>query len=161
WFISRGSHKEDPDDLVGPARTMAMLPRAQLNRLLIGLFALSALAILAVAEPFAEGLVDVGHQLHIDNFVLVQIVAPIASEAPEFVIVALFVFVGRGGTGLQALVSSKVNQWTLLVGSIPLVYSIAKGGITPFALDGRQVEELLLTAAQGLLAVILVMDRKL
>lgn len=161
WYLSRGSVEEHADDLIGPPRTLAELPVRQRNGLLIGIFALATIAILAVAEPFAEGLVAVGHQLHVDNFVLVQVVAPIASEAPELVIVALFAFANRAQTGLQALVSSKVNQWTLLVGSIPLVYSLASGHVASFALDARQKEELLLTAAQSLLAIVLILDRHL
>ncbi len=161
WFLSRAGEREEAGNLVGPARAIAALPRARLGPVLVGLFVLAAAAIALVAEPFAEGLVQVGHQLRIDDFVLVQVVAPLASEAPEFVVVALFAFAGRGETSLQALISSKVNQWTLLVGSIPLVYSISAGHISGFALDARQTEELLLTAAQGLLAVILVLDRKL
>jgi len=161
WFLGRGSEKERAEDLVGPAYTLARLSPRHLRIVLGILFTLAALAIVAVAEPFAEGLVTTGHQVHIDDFILVQIVAPLASEAPEFVVIALFVAAGRASTGLQALVSSKINQWTLLVGSIPLVYSLALGSPHAFALDGRQSEELLLTAAQGLLAVVLVLDRKL
>jgi cation:H+ antiporter len=161
WFLARASDKENAEDLVGPARSIARLPGRQRGMLLVGLFVLAAGAIAFVAEPFAEGLVAAGHQLKIDDFILVQIVAPIASEAPEFVVVALFAFSGRGMLSLQALISAKVNQWTLLVGSIPLVYSLALGGPHAFALDPRQTEELLLTAAQGLLAVILILDRKL
>nr|MBA3825703.1 hypothetical protein [Ktedonobacterales bacterium] len=158
WFLSRAGEREEAENLVGPARSIAALPPDRLRPVLVGLFVLAAAAIALVAEPFAEGLVQVGHQLKIDDFILVQVVAPIASEAPEFVVVALFAFVGRGETSLQALISSKVNQWTLLVGSIPLVYSLSAGHISSFALDPRQTEELFLTAAQGLLAVILVLD---
>lgn len=161
WFLARASAKEDAADLIGPARWLARLPGWRRNAALIGIFALAAGAIILVAEPFAEGLVAVGHQLRLDDFILVQIVAPIASEAPEFIIVALFAAKGRGSTALQALISSKVNQWTLLVGSIPLVYSLALGQPHAFLLDARQSEEVILTAAQGVLAIILVLDRKL
>jgi cation:H+ antiporter len=161
WFLSHGNVKESAEDMIGPPRAIAELPARSRNLVIIGFFVLATLAILSVAEPFAEGLVTVGKQLRIDDFILVQIVAPIASEAPELVIVALFVIAGRGETGLQALVSSKVNQWTLLLGSIPIVYSISSGGPHDFQLDARQTEELLLTSAQSILAVILVLDRKL
>jgi cation:H+ antiporter len=50
------------------------------------------------------------------------------------------------------LISSKVNQWTMLVGSLPVAY-LAGGGGTALPLDGRQVEEFLLTATQALLGV--------
>ena len=39
------------------------------------------------------------------------------------------------------------NQWTLLVGSLPMAYLIGGGG-TVLQLDGRRVEEILLTATQ-------------
>ena len=32
--------------------------------------------------------------------------------------------------GLSTLVSSKVNQWTLLVGTLPLVFAVAAGTAT-------------------------------
>jgi cation:H+ antiporter len=52
------------------------------------------------------------------------------------------------------LVSSKVNQWTLLVGTLPLFYAISYGSATAvFHLGSHQVEEVFLTAAQSLFAV--------
>ena len=48
---------------------------------------------------------------------------------------------------LGTLVSSKINQWTLLVAMLPL--------------DDRQREEILLTAAQSLFAVSLLLDLRL
>jgi len=52
---------------------------------------------------------------------------------------------------IGTLISSKVNQWTLLVGSLPVAY--LAGGGTGLVLDGRQVEEFPLTAAQTLLGI--------
>ena len=52
--------------------------------------------------------------------------------------------------------SSKVNQWTLLVGSLPLVFAIAAGSFTGLPIDSRQRGELLLTAAQSVFAVAVV-----
>src|SRR5207237_202423 len=59
----------------------------------------------------------------------------------------------RAGAGMGALISSKVNQWTLLIGGLPLAYALSRGGVHALPLDARQVEELLLTAAQSLFAV--------
>ncbi|MFF3072452.1 hypothetical protein [Kitasatospora sp. NPDC057936] len=53
--------------------------------------------------------------------------------------------------------SSKVNQWTLLIGCLPLAY-LAGGGGASLPLVERQVDEVLLTAAQTLLAVVLLLD---
>jgi len=62
---------------------------------------------------------------------------------------------------MGALVSSKINQWTLLVAMLPLVYAISLGALDPMPLDSRQREEVLLTAAQSLFAVILLLDLRL
>jgi cation:H+ antiporter len=104
------------------------------------------------AEPFAEGILEAGKHLGIEEFLLVQWLAPLASEAPEMIIAILFVLRAKPEQGLGALVSSKVNQWTLLVGTVPLVYAIASGSVSSMQLDPRQVEEVLLTAAQSLFA---------
>jgi len=64
----------------------------------------------------------------------------------------LFALHGRGSDAIGTLISSKVNQWTMLVGSLPVAY-LAGGGGTALPLDGRQVEEFLLTATQALLGV--------
>src|SRR5262249_19577178 len=55
--------------------------------------------------------------------------------------------------GLGTLVSSKVNQWTLLVGTLPIVFAIASGSLQGLPVEPRQREELLLTAAQSVFAV--------
>jgi cation:H+ antiporter len=116
---------------------------------------------LIVAKPFAKSLVASGVQLGIDEFLLVQWLAPLASEAPEFVVVSLFAWRGAGSAALGTLVSSKVNQWTLLVGMLPLVYAVSLGSPSPLPLDSRQTEEVFLTAAQSLFAVTLLLNLRL
>jgi cation:H+ antiporter len=54
---------------------------------------------------------------------------------------------------MGALLSSKVNQWTLLIGMLPVVFAVSAGGLGPMELDQRQIEEMFLTAAQSLFAV--------
>lgn len=122
------------------------------------MFAFAGYAIWLSAEPFAEGLVSTGTRYGIDKFLLVQWLAPLASESPEGVIALLFALKGKGSTGIGALISSKINQWTLLVGAIPLVYAISVGAMTAMELDHRQKEELLLTSAQSLFAAIVISD---
>ncbi len=147
--------------LVGPALWVGRLStgKRRLMTAVLGLFA--AGVILLVAEPFAHALVETGSALGIDQFLLVQWIAPLASEAPEFVVVGIFAWRGAASTALGALVSSKINQWTLLIAMLPVVYAVAIGGLTPFPLDGHQQEEILLTAAQSLFAILLLMDLRL
>jgi cation:H+ antiporter len=124
----------------------------------LALFAFAAFAIYISAEPFAEGLVHVGRNHGFDEFLLVQWLAPLASESPEFLIAVLFAWKNRASVGMGALLSSKVNQWTLLVGAIPIAFAISSGGLSGLPLDARQTEELILTSAQSLLATILIAD---
>ncbi len=129
------------------------------RRLVVALmFAFAGIAIWFAAEPFAEGLKETGKAYHMNEFLLIQWLAPLASESPEAMIALLFALKGKGSTAIGALISSKVNQWTLLVGAIPLVYAIAAGVAAPMILDGRQKEELLLTSAQSLFAAIIIAD---
>ena len=151
WVVSRAPTEEP--ELIGPARTIGDLPAIQRRGSILGLFVFAAFAIFASAEPFAEGLVHSGVQLGIDEFLLVQWLAPFASEAPEFLFAGILAWRGRAGVGMGALLSSKVNQWTLLIGGLPVAYALSKGEITGLPLDGRQVEEVLLTAAQSAFAV--------
>lgn len=125
------------------------------------LFAFAGYVIWVSAEPFAEGLKETGSHYGVSQFLLVQWIAPLASESPEGLIALLFALKGKGSTGLGALISSKVNQWTLLVGALPLAYGLAAGGMQPMVLDGMQKEELLLTSAQSFFAAVLISDFRL
>lgn len=143
---------EEPD-LVGPAATIGALPPAARRVSIVALFAFAAVIIGASAEPFADGLVRTGQKLGFDEFLLVQWVAPLASEAPEFLVAALLALRGKASAALGLLLSAKLNQWTLLVGSLPLAYSVGAGAAEALPLDTRQVAEVWLTAAQSLFGV--------
>ena len=114
------------------------------------------MVILASAKMFADGLVETGKSLGIDEFVLVQWIAPLASESPEIIVATLFALKGNPTVGMSAIISATVNQWTLLIGSIPLVYSASLGTLTGMPMDARQAEEIFLTSAQAIAAVVLV-----
>ena len=79
--------------------------------------------------------------------------APLASEAPELLVAGLYAWRLNTNAALGTLVSSKVNQWTLLVGTLPIVFAIAAGGLHGLPVDAHQREELFLTAAQSFFAV--------
>jgi cation:H+ antiporter len=157
-YIIRAAREEvEEPDLIGAAAALGALPRIPRRVTTVLLFLYAATAILLVAEPFAEGLKEIGTEFGISRFLLIQWVAPLASEAPEMIIAILFTLRLKAQAGLGTLISSKVNQWTLLVGTLPLVYGIAGGGgggfFTPMRMDARQIEEVFLTAAQSLFAV--------
>ncbi|GAA2229992.1 sodium/hydrogen exchanger [Promicromonospora sukumoe] len=156
WFgfymykLTRGGAEEP--DLIGTAAAIGALPRRARRTVVVVLFVLAAGIILVSAKPFAESLVTSGSALGIDEFLLVQWLAPLASEAPEFIVAVLFASRGKGTAAIATLISSKINQWTLLVGSLPIAYLLG-GGSASLVLDARQVEEVLLTATQTLMGI--------
>jgi cation:H+ antiporter len=145
---------EEPH-LMGPAVALASFTTTRRRVVTIGMFLYAALAILLAAEPFAESLIATGRLLGVPEYLLIQWLAPLASEAPEFIIAILFVLRGQATVGLGMLLSSKVNQWTLLVGALPLAYGVSVGRPDAMPLDAVQVREVLLTAAQSTLAVVI------
>lgn len=146
-----GEETEEPE-LRGVAGELGALSTVWRRTIVIAIFVLSAVVIVLLAEPFAHSLVSGGQALGIDDFLLVQWLAPLASEAPEFVIATLFVARGRAAVGFGILLASKVNQWTALVGTLPIAHALGGGGWA-LPLDARQTEEFVLTATQTLLGV--------
>lgn len=163
WYIVLASRRPAEEyEAEGPAELLTRLPVAPRRLTTLLMLLLSAGAILANAEHFCEGLVDTGKMLRIKEFLLVQWLAPVASEAPEFIVALMFAWRGRGGMALGSLLSSKLNQWTLLMGMIPGVFAISHRSLAhPLPMGTFQMHEILLTAAQSLLGVVLLASMRL
>jgi len=82
WLVSRTGDGEE-EELLGPPAEIVKLSRGLRKAVIGGLFVFAGVVVVACAEPFADGLVHTGGQFNIDEFILVQWVAPLASEAPE------------------------------------------------------------------------------
>ncbi|GFG67789.1 sodium/calcium exchanger family protein [Mycobacterium kubicae] len=159
WRI-RGS-AESEEELTGVAATVAAQPRLR-RRILVGaLFAAAAVIILSAAEPFGDSLVDAGGELGIDRFLLVQWLAPIASESPEVLVAITFALRARADDGMGALLAAKLNQWTLLIACLPIAFYLGGGEAAGLALDSRQTEEFVLTTAQTVLGVAILANLRL
>lgn len=145
-------------EIHGPQEALASLPKITRRVVLVMLLIFSAFIILISAEPFAESLIHTGRMFGWDEFLMVQWIAPLASEAPEFIVAIMFTLNGFATTGISTLVSSKVNQWTLLVSMIPIVMSLSSASVTALHMDPRQVEEMLLTTAQSIFAIVVILN---
>lgn len=157
FYLYKLSHGDvEEPDLIGTAAAIGELPDRSRRGVVIGLFLASGAVILLCAKPFADNLVGAGTELGIDRFLLVQWLAPLASEAPEFIVATIFASRGKGTAAIATLISSKVNQWTLLIGSLPIAHLLGGGGFS-LVLDSRQVEEVLLTATQTMMGVALIL----
>jgi len=122
------------------------------------LFGYSGVMIFTAVEPFAHGLEIIGQNVGIPEFFMIQWIAPLASESPELIVVVVLVNKARSTAGFNALISSKLNQWTLLIGTLSLVFSIAYGqyGVLPF--DSKQAAEIWITAAQSYFALAILVN---
>ncbi len=153
---------ETIDDLERIPRAIVCAPRAKRNAAIAGLFLAGGALIYFMAEPFLASLLALSASLGVPNFVFVQWVAPLVSEFPEKVSDFYWArTVERASTALMNMVSSNVNQWTLLAAMLPITYSLSRGTISAIPLDGMQETELVLTLAQGLLGLLFLMEMKL
>jgi cation:H+ antiporter len=153
YTVRLSSAPAEEPHLVGPARYVGTFANGPRRASLLAMFLFAALVILLVAEHFAEALVATGREFHVSEFLLVQWLAPLASEAPELLVAGLYAWRLNTDAGLGTLVSSKVNQWTLLVGTLPIVFAIASNSLDGLPVEPRQREDILLTAAQSVFAV--------
>ena len=125
-----------------------------------GLFAVGGALLYATAHPFLNSMIAVAATLGISQFFLVQWVAPFLSEFPEFV--STFGWarrVTRAPMALMNIVSSNINQWTILAAMIPIVYGFSHlrhyGVWADFTFDVAQRNEIALTLLQTMLGVLL------
>jgi len=125
-----------------------------------GLFAVGGYLLYVTAHPFLESMLAVAALLGVSQFVLVQWVAPFLSEFPEKV--SAFFWAKRvthAPMALMNMVSSNINQWTVLAAMIPLVFGWSHyqhtGTWADFHFDAEQRLEILLTLLQTLLGVML------
>ncbi|MBI4336823.1 MAG: sodium:calcium antiporter [Chloroflexi bacterium] len=153
WLSSHAA-KVEPE-LIGPPKLLAKFSPSRRRLTVVALFLFSAGVILSAAEPFAEGLLAVGRTLQVNEFIMVQWIAPLASETPEMLVAVIFTIRGQATAAMTALISAKVNQWSFLVGTLPFAFSVSAGAPHGLPLDARQAEEIWLTAAQSLLALVL------
>ncbi|MFQ3319039.1 MAG: cation:H+ antiporter [Natronomonas sp.] len=144
---------ETGEEHVGVPAYLQQFPKAKRILTVVALFAYSGVMIFTAVEPFAHGLEELGTQIGIPSFFMIQWIAPLASESPELIVVLYLVNKARSTAGFNALISSKLNQWTLLIGTLVIVYSIGLGRYGALGFDLKQAGEIWLTAAQSLFAI--------
>jgi len=89
-------------------------------------------------------------------------VAPFVSEFPEKVSAFYWArTIDRAPMALMNMVSSNINQWTLLTAMLPIVYSISRGSVSAIPLDERHQLEVLMTIGQSLVGMIFLMNMEM
>ncbi len=151
-IIIRGDVEETEEQVGVPAYFQSYSKGPRIASILF-LFGYSGFMIYSAVHPFAHGLEALGQSIGIPAFFMIQWIAPLASESPELIVVAYLVNKARSTAGFNALISSKLNQWTLLIGTLAVVYSIAAGDIGALPFDEKQRAEIWITAAQSFFAI--------
>ena len=143
--------EDEVEHVHGPAKTIIFMKSRVLRTVAIVLLVITGGAVIfSAAGPFVLSIIEVALILGFSQFLFAQWVAPFLSEFPESA--SAFYWAGTVRLSPMAIgnmVSSKVNQWTLLIGTIPLIYSASVGHLAFIPLSNLQVEEILLTAAQS------------
>lgn len=153
--------EEKLEDVERIPRFILEQKRVVRNSLIGGLFVLGGGLLYFSAHPFLESLKAMSVGLGISTFVFVQWVAPFLSEFPEKV--SAFNWARRITTAPMALmnmVSSNINQWTMLVAMLPIVYALSLGSAATIRFDEHQRLEILLTLGQSLLGAFLLANMR-
>jgi cation:H+ antiporter len=154
--------EEGIGDLERIPRAIVLSPRVRRITLIGGLFLAGGLLIYFSADPFLGSLFAISNRLGVPSFLFIQWVAPFVSEFPE----GLSTFywartVHRAPMALMNMVSSNINQWTLLVAMLPVVLSFAVGSVTSLPLDPQQKLEVLMTVGQQLVGMLFLVNMEL
>lgn len=162
WILTRNPPKaaESLEDAPAVSRWAYRQPGWRRKAAIGGLFAVGGTLLYVTAHPFLTSMIALAGLIGISQFFLVQWVAPFLSEFPEFV--STFTWARRvtqAPMALMNIVSSNINQWTILAAMIPLVYGFSHlhhhGTWADFPFDPGQRIEIVLTLLQTALGVML------
>ncbi len=154
--------EESLDDLgVIPRKVLAQAPPMR-GIAIWSLFIAGGIILFFAAHPFLESMLAISASLGVSTFVFVQWVAPFLSEFPEKL--SAFYWARRvssANVALMNMVSSNINQWSILSAIIPILFVISAGRIQPLQFDEMQRHEILLTILQSFLGFLLLLNLEL
>ena len=161
WVVNRippkDHEKAEELDFV-PRHVMGLRPGVR-GAVVAAMFVGGGLILLVCTHPFVDSLLALAVSMGISQYVFIQWVAPFLSEFPEFLSAFRWArSVRHAPMALMNVVSSNVNQWTVLAGMIPVVYSLSLHRVAGIPFDGMHRHEILLTVVQSLLGLLLLAD---
>jgi len=152
---------EEAEELDAVPRAIMGLRPGMRGAAIAATFVGGGLVLYLVAHPFVDSLMALAVTVGISEYVFIQWVAPFLSEFPEFLSAYRWArTVRHAPMALMNVVSSNINQWTVLAGMIPVVYSLSLGHLAAVPFDGMHRQEILLTILQSLLGMVLLMNMR-
>ncbi len=150
---------EEIEDLPAVSRWALRQGPGRRGWAIAGIFLVGGLILVVSAHAFVESMLALAIAAGVAPFVFVQWVAPFLSEFPE----KLSAFnwarqISKAPMAVMNLVSSTINQWSILSALIPVIYSISKGSPSAIIFDEHQRLEILLTLLQSFLGWLLLVN---
>jgi len=160
WRVPPKSEETHADVGRVPRAVLRLKSRMRWSAI-IALFAAGGMLLYFTAHPFLNSMLALAATFGVSQFVFVQWVAPFLSEFPEKV--SAFYWARKISTAPMALmnmVSSNINQWTVLAAMIPVVYSISTGHVAALPFDVAQRQEILITILQSVLGLLILSNMR-
>lgn len=152
---------EEADDLPWIGKKILKLPKRGQVTATTFLFIAGGVALYVSVHPFIDTLQKWSVAAGISTFVFIQWVSPFLSEFPEKV--SAFNWArqkSKAPMAIMNMVSSNINQWTMLAAMVPIVFSLSLGYAEAITLDSMHWHELALTVAQSVLGGVLLLDMR-
>ena len=163
WKIPPREAEEETLEDVGviPRTIVRMEPRRRALTIL-ALFAGGGALLYFTAHPFLDSMLAIAASLGVSTFVFVQWVAPFLSEFPEKLSAFYWARkVSTANVALMNMVSSNINQWSILSAMIPIIFVISAGHRQPIVFTEMQRHEIILTILQSFLGFLLLLNLQL
>jgi cation:H+ antiporter len=153
---------EEMEDLPAVSRWALSFGPGRRAWAIAGIFIVGGAILVVSAHAFVESMLALAIAAGVPAFVFVQWVAPFLSEFPE----KLSAFnwarqITKAPMAVMNLVSSTINQWSILSALIPVIYSFSKGTPSAIVFDEHQRLEILLTLLQSFLGWLLLVNMDL
>jgi cation:H+ antiporter len=153
---------EDIEDLELIPRSVVKARKPVRVASIAALFIGGGALIYFLAAPFLASLFALSGVAGVSSFVFIQWVAPFVSEFPEKVSAFYWArTIEKASMALMNMVSSNINQWTLLTAMLPIVYSMSRWAPSAIVFDPTQNVEFLMTIGQSLLGAMFLMNMEL
>jgi len=165
WLLLKmPPEKEDESVEELPLVSRLVLKRGKVGRIIgvVAIFLGGGLILYLCVHPFLDSLRALSLIAGIQGYFFIQWIAPFMSEFPEKVSAfGWAVQEGKAKMGLMNFLSSNINQMTMLVAMIPIVYCLSTGKWnSPIAFNEDQKEEVLLTASQAALCMVFLFNMR-
>jgi cation:H+ antiporter len=163
WKIPPQEETEESLEDLGtvPRKILSLQPRMR-NAAIWGLFVAGGVLLFLTAHPFLNSMLAIAASMGVSTFVFVQWVAPFLSEFPEKLSAFYWARkVSTASVALMNMVSSNINQWSILSAMIPILFVISAGEIKPLVFDEMQRHEIILTILQSFLGFLLLLNLEL